>query len=169
MVWKKCIKKSSELYRDVTHEDYQRLDKGISQLSSLHILRKLYLTLATNSSLSQYYGHMDMSTTKWVGDHRDQVSLYMRMMSDHFEGLAYFTKPQQRDIIAGHMTGTPGKPGTKDSYLINDLVVFKRAGGLMTFGKEYCFEFLWESLKRRVAEQGQHDAEQFREAARARR
>ena len=56
---------------------------------------------------------------------------------------------------------------TTDNYLVSDLAEFSRAGGATPFGANYSFQYLWDSLQRRVTENDKITAIADREKARS--
>jgi hypothetical protein len=156
---KNVLDRRSDLYRGIVHEDLGSLEKHQTQLSGLQIMRKLFMTFATTHSLCQYASHMDISRSKWLGDGMMRC-MYMRMMEDLWEDLGNYTEVQKRDIVAGHMESS------NDPYLKSDLAEYKRHGSTIPLGPNHTHQFLWDAIKRRIAEFTKKQALSNRDKAR---
>ena len=150
--------KDGEVSKWVNHEEMKRLDERNKPLTSPQILRRLYLSFSTNNSLQNFANAQDYAKAKWLGD-GPLIPIYMRMMEDLWNDF-YQTDEQKRDKVYGDMQATT------DNYLMSDLAEFSRAGGAQPFGKNYSFQFLWDSLQRRVTANDQTVAKADRAKAR---
>ena len=102
--------------------------------------------MRTSTALTAYASHMELATMTWLGD-GPLIAMYMRRMERFFAEL-FLTTPysieQKREIIAGHMRQS------KDTYIMTDLALFDQAGDTVPVGWQYSFDFLWQSMRRRV-------------------
>ena len=61
---KNVLDRRTDLYRGIVREDMDSLERHQTQLSSLQIMHKLFMTFATTHSLCQYAPHMDIAHPK---------------------------------------------------------------------------------------------------------
>ena len=120
-------------------------DQGSQQepLTSLQILRMLYVSLATASGFHKQNAIVDLSKAKWLGD-GPVMRAYMNMMEDMFEEIGGFSDHAKREIVSEHMRFS------QDPNILADLACFDRAGDMYPPGPEYTFEFLKRSVYRRT-------------------
>ena len=70
--------------------------------------------------------------------------MHMRQMERFFNELTSYTEEQKREIVCGHMRDS------KDRYIQIDLGVFDEAGDRTPVGWQFSFDYLWQSMRRRV-------------------
>ena len=103
------------------------MDRRQKRLTSVQMLRKLYMCLSTNNSLTQYASQLDMARIKWMGD-GTMLALYMGTMEDLWDDLGTYTEEQKRDQVASQMRESD------DQFIKADLAEFYRAGGGLPYG-----------------------------------
>ena len=79
----------------------------------------------------------------WLGD-GPLIGMYMRRMRRFFAELPMYTAQQKREIVAGHMLSS------KDPYILHDLATYDEAGDQIPIGWQHSYEFLWQSMLRRL-------------------
>ena len=64
---KEILNKKDEVHRTLVHESRQRSDQRLQPLTGLQMLRRLYLSFATNNTLTRFSRQADMSKANMVG------------------------------------------------------------------------------------------------------
>ena len=107
-----------------------RMTMGSQQpaLTSLQILRMLYVSLSTSVGYCKQHAIMDLNRARWLGD-GPVMRTYITMMEDMFAEIGGFSDTMKRELVSEHMRASA------DPNILSDLAHFDRAGDTFPRGR----------------------------------
>ena len=140
-----CLSNESTVYRQIAQEEYQRSTVGAGQLglSALQMLRLIYTSLQTSTSLHKQHTIKDINASHWLGD-GPAMREYVFQMEDMFNEVGGYSEEAKREIVSEHMRCS------RDPWIQSDLAHFDCQGDMAPPGRDYTYRFLVNSLYRRV-------------------